>query len=481
MTHDHRIHHSPFPCRCYKPEGGETRSGRLGVLLSSFWTSLGEVFGGREEEIESEEEEEELDLEMASRVVAAPEQPIVGGGKQKNPQPEARNRRVLRDIGNLVPAPVAEGKPQNQITRPITRRFGAQLLANADSCYHLQKQQAENPNILVAKDGAAKANRAMNRKEGVAVAKPKNDAVIAKKSAKSLTAILTARSKAASGVTKKLKNLIDIDAVDADNELAAVEYVEDMYNFYKQTEEDGRVHDYIDSQPEVNSKMRGILVDWLIEVHKKFELVPESLYLTINIVDRFLAVKTVPRRELQLVGMSSMLIACKYEEIWAPEVSDFIAISDNAYVREQVLFMEKAILGKLEWYLTVPTPYVFLVRYIKASVPSDKEMENMVFFYAELCLMSYTRIIEHSPSKIAASAVYAARCALNRSPSWTETLEHYTGYSEGHLMECAKMLVSFHFGAAENKLKAVYRKYTNPERGAVALIPPASALIPVPF
>lgn len=61
-------------------------------------------------------------------------------------------------------------------------------------------------------------------------------------------------------------------------------------------------------------------------------------------------------------------------------------------------------------------------------------MENMTFFYAELGLMSYTTIIEHSPSKIAASAVYAARCALNRSPSWTETLEHHTGYSEDQLM-----------------------------------------------
>ncbi|KAL1544001.1 G2/mitotic-specific cyclin S13-7-like isoform X2 [Salvia divinorum] len=424
---------------------------------------------------------------MASRVVPAPEQPIVGGEKQKNPQPEARNRRVLRDIGNLVPGPLAEGKPHNQITRSITRRFGAQLLANgqAQVC---KKQQPDNGNVLVGKDGAAKANKAaMNRK-------PKNEAVIAidpdsktgaklrEASAKSLTAILTARSKAASsGLTKRPKHLMDIDAVDVDNELAAVEYVEDMYSFYKETEEDGRVHDYIDSQPEVNCKMRGILIDWLVEVHKKFELVPESLYLTINIVDRFLAVKAVPRRELQLAGISAMLIACKYEEIWAPEVSDFIAISDNAYVREQVLIMEKVVLGKLGWYLTVPTPYVFLVRYIKASVPADKEMENMTFFYAELGLMGYTTIIEHSSSKIAASAVYAARCALNRRPSWTETLEHHTGYSEDQLTACAKMLVSFHFGAAENKLKAVYRKYLNPERGAVALIPPASALIPIPF
>lgn len=76
-------------------------------------------------------------------------------------------------------------------------------------------------------------------------------------------------------------------------------------------------------QPDINARMRSILVDWLVEVHRKFELMPETLYLTINIVDRFLAVKVVPRRELQLVGISSMLIACKYEEIWAPEVIFF--------------------------------------------------------------------------------------------------------------------------------------------------------------
>ncbi|KAJ0953922.1 putative cyclin [Helianthus annuus] len=71
--------------------------------------------------------------------------------------------------------------------------------------------------------------------------------------------------------------------------------------------------------------------------------------------------------------MSAMLIACKYEEIWPPEVNDLIAISDNAYSGEHILVMEKAILSQLGWYLTVPIPYVFLVRYTKASIPSDDE------------------------------------------------------------------------------------------------------------
>ncbi|KAL7177504.1 hypothetical protein ACSBR2_030792 [Camellia fascicularis] len=72
---------------------------------------------------------------------------------------------------------------------------------------------------------------------------------------------------------------------------------------------ESRVHDYMDSQPEINSKMRSILIDWLTEVHRKFELMPETLYLTINIVDRYLSMNVVPGRELQLVSISSMLIA----------------------------------------------------------------------------------------------------------------------------------------------------------------------------
>lgn len=85
-------------------------------------------------------------------------------------------------------------------------------------------------------------------------------------------------------------------------------------------QDENRPRDYMDSQPEVSARVRAVLVDWLIEVHKRFELRPESLYLTVNIIDRFLSEETVPRRELQLVCVSSMLIASKYEEIWALEV-----------------------------------------------------------------------------------------------------------------------------------------------------------------
>lgn len=390
-----------------------------------------------------------------------------GDVKQKNgAQVERRNRRALGDIGNLVTANAIEtGKPQPQITRPITRTFRAQLVANA--------QAAADKNVKIQKPQAEASNGDLSQRNHDETPKRRS-----KKPSKSLTSVLTARSKVACGITTRPKDpVVNIDESDINNELAEVEYVEDIYMFYKLSETEGGLQDYMNSQPDLNAKMRAILIDWLIEVHRKFELMPESLYLTINIADRYLSVKTVPRRELQLVGISAMLIACKYEEIWPPEVNDLIAISDNAYSREQILAMEKAILGNLGWYLTVPTPYVFLVRYTKASIPSDNELENMVFFLTELGLIHYSVIMANNPSKLAASAVYAARCTLNKTPAWTETLKHHTGYYEDELRECAKILATFHACASETKLKAVYRKYVNPEKGAVALFPPAKSLV----
>ena len=66
--------------------------------------------------------------------------------------------------------------------------------------------------------------------------------------------------------------------------------------------------------------MRAILIDWLVEVHLKFKLVPETLYLTVNLIDRYLEKVEVMREKLQLIGVTAMLIASKYEEIYAPEV-----------------------------------------------------------------------------------------------------------------------------------------------------------------
>ncbi|KAI3711152.1 hypothetical protein L2E82_41028 [Cichorium intybus] len=310
--------------------------------------------------------------------------------------------------------------------------------------------------------------------------KPKSWSSRNKSPQSSLTSTQIARSKAAR--CPKQPNVVDIDAQDVANELAAVEYVEDIYKFYKLIENESMVHDYMHMQPKITQKNRESLIDWLIEVHDAFDLMNETLYLTINIVDRFLANETVAKTELRCVGVSAMLLASKYVEMRRDSmVYDFVGISDNRYDERDVLVMEKRILSRLEWSLTVPTPYVFLTRFIKAAATATEleiDVEQMVYFYAELGMINYYIIIRYCPSMVAASAVYAARSALNKNPVWHETLEMHTGFTETQVMECVKMMVVSHIMVKDGeKRKAVYEKYSSNARGMVALYSPPKTLL----
>jgi G2/mitotic-specific cyclin-B, other len=132
-------------------------------------------------------------------------------------------------------------------------------------------------------------------------------------------------------------NFDNIDERDVDDPLCAAAYVEDMYATYREKEEFTSVRPlYMESQPYINEKMRAILIDWLIEVHLKFKLVPDTLYLTVNLIDRYLERLEVSRPKLQLVGVTCLLIASKYEEIYPPELRDLVYICDRAYTRQDV-------------------------------------------------------------------------------------------------------------------------------------------------
>ncbi|XBJ05153.1 hypothetical protein VPH35_023987 [Triticum aestivum] len=288
------------------------------------------------------------------------------------------------------------------------------------------------------------------------------------------------RPKFAAGTTNDhLQVIQDIDELDLDDQLGVADYIEDIYNFYKVAENECRPCDYMDSQVDIDSRKRGALVDWIIRVHEKLELMPETLYLAVYIIDRYLSMqRPVLRSELQMVCASALLIACKYEEedAWDPEVEVFVYILNDVYTREQILGAEMAILNTLEWNLSVPTHYVFLSRFARAASSShpknDEEMENMVFFFAELALLQYA-LVPLKPSMVAAAAVYAARLTLKKTPLWTETLKHHTGYTESQLRDSVKILVTAHSAAPESKLKVVYEKYSSEKLGGVALRPPA--------
>jgi Cyclin, N-terminal domain len=128
----------------------------------------------------------------------------------------------------------------------------------------------------------------------------------------------------------------DIDFRDYDDPLCATDYVLDMYDTFHAKEWVTSARPYLHLQPQVSHRMRAILVDWLVEVHLKFRLTPETLYLAVNLVDRFLRCDVIERCELQLVGVSSLMIAAKYEEIYPLGLDDLVYICDGAYSRRDV-------------------------------------------------------------------------------------------------------------------------------------------------
>ncbi|GFQ07182.1 g2/mitotic-specific cyclin-1 [Phtheirospermum japonicum] len=275
------------------------------------------------------------------------------------------------------------------------------------------------------------------------------------------------------------ETVVDIDSGDGKDPLAVGDYVEDLYAFYKKMENSSGVSPgYMAQQSDINERMRAILIDWLIEVHHKFELRDETLFLTVNLIDRFLAKQSVVRKKLQLVGLVAMLLACKYEEVSVPVVDDLVFISDKAYSRKEVLEMERLMLNTLQFNMSVPTPYVFMRRFLKAA-QSDKKLELLSFFLIELCLVDY-EMLKYPPSLLASAAIYTAQSTLYGVGQWSKTCEWHTGYSEDQLLECSRLVVGFHDNAATGKLTGVHRKYNTSKFGYAARCGPAHFLVQTP-
>lgn len=132
-----------------------------------------------------------------------------------------------------------------------------------------------------------------------------------------------------------------------------------MYIFFLKTRNRPK-HGYMKKQPDITHTMRTILVDWLVEVSEEYKLHSETLCLAVSYIDRFLSCMSVVRAKLQLVGTAAMFIAAKYEEIYPPDVAEFVYITDDTYTKKQVLRMEQLILKVLSFDLSVPTTMVFV-------------------------------------------------------------------------------------------------------------------------
>jgi serine/threonine protein kinase len=129
--------------------------------------------------------------------------------------------------------------------------------------------------------------------------------------------------------------------------------------------------------PELNIKMRAILVDWLFEVYKMFKLRYDTIFAAINILDAFICrVTNITRARLQLIGLACLSLAAKYNEIYAPEAADYVFVSDNAYTVTNIREAEKEIFVTLGCNINVPRDIEYL-RAISAKSGLSADEHNM--------------------------------------------------------------------------------------------------------
>jgi len=132
--------------------------------------------------------------------------------------------------------------------------------------------------------------------------------------------------------SKLLHQVEDIDEKDIDNPQMLAEYVNDIYTYLFRLEGVYPIREnFLASQMDVTPKMRSVLLDWINEVHNQFSLELETFHLTVSMIDRYLqATSNTPRRLLQLVGVTALFTASKYEELMPPEISDFVYVTGKS-------------------------------------------------------------------------------------------------------------------------------------------------------
>ncbi|XP_034948960.1 uncharacterized protein [Chelonus insularis] len=268
----------------------------------------------------------------------------------------------------------------------------------------------------------------------------------------------------------------DVDEADKDNPLLVTIYSNDIYRYLMELEAKYPIKKGYLTGQEVTYKMRSVLIDWLVEVHQQFRLLQETLYLTVAIIDRFLqSFTTITRKKLQLVGVAAMFIACKYEEMYAPDISDFVFITDNAYNKNEILQMEMLIVRTLNYSFGRPLPLHFLRRYSKVARASSIH-HTMAKYFMEQCLVHY-EMCHHPPSLIAAAAIYFAFYVIGNDdsevgkPIWTHTLAHYSTYSKDQVLPVVRDIAAIIINADKDKYQAVRKKYVQAKHMKISLRP----------
>lgn len=213
------------------------------------------------------------------------------------------------------------------------------------------------------------------------------------------------------------------------------------------------------------------MMEWVLEIHNHFSLKPETLYLSVNIIDRYLEVEKIKKNRLQLVAISALFIAGKYEEIYPPELRDYVYICKNNFSKNDILKAEFEILRRLNFDLLTISPYLVYQRLFLISKNSLEELQggigNLTYhigcFLLELSILEY-KMLKYSPSVIASSAIFSTRKLLKIKPTWpVDNMKSCFVYNSKDVLDCSKEMLNITKRYINSSLTVLKNKYSKKE------------------
>lgn len=241
----------------------------------------------------------------------------------------------------------------------------------------------------------------------------------------------------------------------------AEEYQEDILDHMEHMEGETMpdIHS-IEIQTEIQWFMRPYLLDFLLEAHQAFKLLPETLHLAVNLLDRYCSRRVVYKRHYQLVGCAALLIAAKFgdRKERVPTIRELKLMCCSLYEDDMFVQMEWHVLQTLNWVVGHPTVTAFLQLALTENEP-DPDLEHMTNFFTEIALY-HKEFISIRPSVMARSCLTLARCVLGR------TLPRFGGWTSRYDSTVVLNLSNL----LSQPSPALVRKYNSPHLSSVSTV-----------
>lgn len=274
----------------------------------------------------------------------------------------------------------------------------------------------------------------------------------------------------------------DIDAIDPKNKLYDPRYARSIFYHRKQAESKyllksseniffkPRAPNCI--QQDITERMRSVLIDWMIDISfSEFRLLPATVFLGVQLLDRLIGSNSVRRSKFQLLGCACLLVASKFEEVLPLSLEALVVASDHCFDSGSLVLMEKWCFECLHYDVNTPTRHYFLTRFALAANLTERE-DKLAHYLLELTLQDIA-FRKFPASAVAAAALHLTIQMMREKslPIWTPTIAFYTECNEVDLFQLVLHIREIHWYIDSSDFKASIRKYDRADMLSVSQCP----------